>query len=136
MRQDEGVSESCRRLVSCKLSFDSDSRSFKFTGPDGVEYRWALGPMGMKYPKVSLPHLACGTPSRWTLTHGLKLVTTDGKKTEIARFYRPKCFPKKQKARLEVHPAGMEMLDFVVLTFVIAETKRRARESLAKSGGG
>ena len=23
-----------------------------FTGPDGVEYRWALGAMGMSYPKV------------------------------------------------------------------------------------
>ena len=24
-----------------------------FTGPDGVQYRWALGTMGMTYPKVS-----------------------------------------------------------------------------------
>ena len=33
---------------------DSDTRSFIFTGPDGVQYRWAMGAMGMKYPKASL----------------------------------------------------------------------------------
>jgi len=89
--------------------------SFKFTGPDGVEYRWALGAMGMNYPR---------------------LVTTDGKKTEIAKFHRASCFPRKRKARLEVQPAGMGMLDHIVLTFVYAEQKRRERESAAKSGGG
>jgi hypothetical protein len=59
----------------------------------------------------------------------------DGKKTEIARFHPVRCFPKK-KARLEVQPAGMGMLDYIILTFVFAEQKRRERESAAKSGGG
>jgi len=27
-------------------------RSFAFTGPDGIRYRWALGCMGMNYPRV------------------------------------------------------------------------------------
>jgi len=31
----------------------SITRSFTFTGPDGVQYRWALGAMGLNYPKVS-----------------------------------------------------------------------------------
>ena len=30
-----------------------DTRSYMFTGPDGVQYRWALGAFGMNYPKVS-----------------------------------------------------------------------------------
>jgi len=25
-----------------------------FTGPDGVQYRWAMGAMGLNYPKVSV----------------------------------------------------------------------------------
>ena len=25
-----------------------------FTGPDGVDYRWAMGAFGMNYPKASL----------------------------------------------------------------------------------
>ena len=28
-----------------------------FTGPDGVQYRWALGARGMKYPKVRFLYL-------------------------------------------------------------------------------
>ena len=30
--------------------------------------------------------------------------------------------------KLEVQPAGMEMLDYIVLTFVLAEDKRRERK--------
>ena len=52
----------------------------------------------------------------------------DDKKTEIAKFHRAHYFTKKQKARLEVQPAGMEMLDHIVLTFVFVESKRRERE--------
>jgi len=48
-----------------------------FTGPDGVQYRWALGAMGMGYPKVSLS----SSPVSSTLNNGMKLVTNDEKKT-------------------------------------------------------
>ena len=63
------------------------------------------------------------------LNHGTtKLVTTDEKKTVIAEF-RPAHYPTmKQKARLEVKAAGMGMLDWIVLTFVFADTRRRERE--------
>ena len=64
----------------------------------------------------------------------MKLVTTDEKKTVIAEFHRARYFVKKQKARLEVKPAGMEMLDYIILTFVFAESKRRERETRAKCG--
>lgn len=65
----------------------------------------------------------------------MKLVTTDGKKTVIAELHRGRHLVKKRKARLEVKPAGMEMLDYIVLTLVFAESKRREREARAKSGG-
>ena len=104
-----------------------------FTGPDDVQYRWALGAMGMSLPKVCL-FFASLKPS--TLNHGIKLVTTDGNKTVIAEFHRAHYFRKKQKARLEVQAAGMGMLDHIVLTFVFAENKRREREERAKSSGG
>ncbi|KAF9781720.1 hypothetical protein BJ322DRAFT_240673 [Thelephora terrestris] len=83
--------------------------SFTFTGPDGVQYRWALGSMGMNRPK---------------------LVTIDDK-TVIAEFHRPNHITNKQKARLEVQPAGMNMLDHIVLTFVIVDQTRREREAAA-----
>jgi len=43
---------------------------------------------------------------------------------------------KRRKARLEVHPAGVDMLDYIILTFVFVENKRRVREeSVAESSG-
>ena len=59
---------------------------------------------------------------------GIKLVTTDEKKTVIAEFHRAHHIIKKRKARLEVQPAGMHTLDYIVLTFVFVEHKRRERE--------
>ena len=47
----------------------------------------------------------------------------------IAEFHRAHHITKKRKARLEVQPAGMRMLDYIVLTFVFAEHKRREREA-------
>lgn len=73
-----------------------------------------------------LRHLA--STIRAELNHGLKLVTMDEEKTVIAKFHRKHYFTKKQKARLEVQPAGMGMLDYIVLTFVFVENKRRERE--------
>lgn len=65
------------------------------------------------------------------LNYGLKLVTMDEKKTVIAQFHRAHHFTRKQKARLEVQPAGMNMLDHIVLTFVFVESNRRERERQA-----
>lgn len=70
------------------------------------------------------------------LNRVVKLVTADEKKTVIAQFHRPRYFRKKRKARLEIQPAGMDMLDYIILTFVFAENKRREREARAKSAGG
>ena len=67
---------------------------------------------------------------------GMKLVTADEKKTVIAEFHRAHYFRKKQKARLEVHQAGMDLLDDIILTFVFAENKRRERETRARASGG
>lgn len=103
-----------------------------FTGPDGVQYRWALGALGMNYPKVSK---FLTSPLSSVLNHVMKLVTADEKKTVVAEFHRAR-YLKKRKARLEVQPAGMVMLDYIILTFVFAENKRREREARAKSSGG
>ena len=74
-------------------------------------------------------------PPSSALNRVVKLVTADDKKA-IAEFHRAHHFTKKQKARLEVQPAGMDMLDYIILTFVFAEDKRRERERRAHSGGG
>ena len=103
-----------------------NARSFTFTGPDGVEYRWALGSMGMNCPKVRF-----SDPSIFSaLNDETKLVTIDDK-TVIAEFHRPNHITNKQKARLEVQPAGMGMLDLIILTFVIVDWTRRGREAAA-----
>ena len=111
----------------------AQTRSYLFTGPDGVEYRWAMGAFGMNYPKASLLFIS---PVSSALNWDMKLVTTDEKKTVIAEFHRAHHFVNKQKARLEVQPAGMHMLDHIVLTFVFAESKRREREKRSRSSGG
>lgn len=111
----------------------SDARSYMFTGPDGVQYKWAMGPCGMNLPKASIPSVP---PPCSRLNQIVKLVSTDGEKTVIAEFHRARHLIKPRKARLEVQPAGMEMLDYIVLTFVFAETKRRQREAAAKTAGG
>ena len=104
-----------------------------FTGPDGVQYRWAMGAMGMNYPKV---RTFSTSPEPLALSYDVKLVTTDDKKSVIAEFHRRHYLVKKQKARLDIQPAGMDMLDYIVLTFVFAERKRRERERRAQHGGG
>ena len=87
----------------------------------------------MNYPKVSA---FLAPPLSSALSHVVKLVTADERKTVIAEFHRAHYFTKKQKARLEVQPAGMNMLDYIILTFVFAENKRREREEMAESFGG
>jgi hypothetical protein len=69
------------------------------------------------------------------LNRSMKLVTADEKKEVIAEFHRAHYITKRKKARIEVQPAGMGMLDYIVLTFVFAEEKRRERERRSRSGG-
>ena len=66
------------------------------------------------------------------LNHGAELVTTD-EQTVVAEFHRAHNIRKKRKARLEIHPAGMDVLDHIVLTFVFVEDRRRQREAWATS---
>lgn len=76
----------------------------------------------------------CGAPPRSSaLNDDMKLVTTDEKKTVIVEFHRAHYFTKKQEARLDIQPAGVDMLDYTVLTWVFAEYKRKERERRAKS---
>ena len=58
----------------------------------------------------------------------MKLVTTDKKKTVIAEFHPTLRFAR-EKAKLNVQPAGVVMLDYIVLTWVFAEKKRRERKA-------
>jgi len=60
------------------------------------------------------------------------LVTVD-EKTVVAEFHRAHNIRKKKKARLEIQPTGMGMLDHIVLTFVFVEDRRRQREAWATS---
>jgi len=74
-----------------------------FQGPDGRSYTWRTGDI---------------------TTH---LFVNDGKtKTEIARFHQPMLGAlSKTKARLEIKPEGMHMVELIVLTWVFVEKRRR-----------
>jgi hypothetical protein len=85
----------------------------------------------MSYPRVSL-FVVSLVPS--ALNDGSKLVTMDGKKTEIARLHRARGCRKKRKAQLEVQPAGMGMLDQIIVTLVFVEQRRRERVSATSTG--
>lgn len=53
-----------------------------------------------------------------------QLVIDDPSNTLIAQFHGGSLF-KKEKAYLEVTPAGMGMLDHIVVTFIPVEVRRR-----------
>lgn len=55
-----------------------------------------------------------------------RLVTDDSSETLIAQFYMANLFKsKKEKSYLEVTPAGMAMLDHIIVTFIPVEVRRR-----------
>ena len=89
--------------------------------------------VGRNGDKLSQGELVSASPVSSTLNRGVELVTTDENKTVIAEFH---CAQRKQKARLVVQPAGVNMLDYIILTFIFADTKRREREAGLKSSGG
>ena len=78
----------------------------------------------MNLPKVGHSN----SPFFWMLNDSMKLVTLNDK-TVIAEFHRPTLFRNKQKARLDIQPAGMDMLDHIILTFVFVDWTRREREA-------
>ena len=51
-REDERASRLSEFPIWNRAELVTNTRSFMFTGPDGVQYRWALGASGMNYPKV------------------------------------------------------------------------------------
>jgi len=95
----------------------------------GVQYGWAPGAFGLHHLRVSI-FFASPPPS--ALNHIMKLVTVD-EKMVIAEFYPAHYLVKRQKAGLEVQPAEMDILDYIILTFVFAENKRREREGILAS---
>jgi len=73
----------------------------------GVNYEWNLGFTGLSSPKLLLD---------------------DGSKTVIAKFHRKNKVFNKRKAYLEITPRGMEILDDIILTFILVEKQRRDKE--------
>lgn len=65
----------------------------------------------------------------------MKLVTTDENKKLIAEFHRAHHFTRREKPKLEIQPEGMDMLDYIVLTFAFVEHKRKERKSRARASG-
>ena len=84
---------------------------------------------GFPIPKGELTHAAASDrPPPRKFAHSTKrepqLVINDKSKTLIAQFHEASLF-KKEKSYLEVTPAGMGMLDHIVVTFIPVEVRRR-----------
>ena len=89
---------------------------------NGVTYRWSV--KAFRYPRVS----SRPRPPLRNFTHSAKhqsqLVIDNPDKTLIAQFHEASLF-KRNKSYLEVTPAGMDMLDHIIVTFIPVEVRRR-----------
>lgn len=89
----------------------------------GVSYRWMLG--SMRVPKVGQFTIIaiCHIEGCLFITKSEPQLVIDSSDTLIAQFH-PNVF-NKEKTCLEVTPAGMDMLDHIVVTFIPVEVERR-----------
>ncbi|KAF9653260.1 hypothetical protein BDM02DRAFT_3107827 [Thelephora ganbajun] len=81
---------------------------------NGTKYRWSTGFSGQGLPK---------------------LVTNNRKKKLIAELHKAHRLFRRSKAYLEIAPAGLTMLDQIVVSFVYVESKRRERKQDSGDGG-
>jgi len=68
-----------------------------------------------------------GRPYRWDVLYDVVVLSRDdGSKTEVARYHRSSLgiVGPKKKARLDVDPDVVHMLDLIILTFVYVEKLR------------
>ncbi|TFK20908.1 hypothetical protein FA15DRAFT_673099 [Coprinopsis marcescibilis] len=84
--------------------FSGDDRLF--LGPDNREYRWRAR------------------------SRKSELITNDGTGTLVAKFHNKhyeifSCIQEPGPASLEILPLGMQMIDFIMLTYAYVETKRQ-----------
>jgi len=82
---------------------------------NGTKYRWSTGSPGQDPPK---------------------LVTKDRKKRMVAKLHEARHFFRRRRAYLEVAPAGLTMLDQIVVSFVYVEKTRREKRDLGDGGDG
>jgi hypothetical protein len=95
---------------------------------NGQSYQWTLGVMNSK---VRRPH----DIERVHVSHFVpQLNADDATKTPIARTHRSSCgiFNKRRRPSLEIYPAGQDILDAIVVTWVYVETRRRTHEKDAQ----
>ncbi|KAL4254892.1 protein of unknown function DUF6593 [Abortiporus biennis] len=80
-------------------------RHRRFTGPGGHVYEWNLGYYSCK----------------------LQRIDGNGPPELIASFHQQKVL-EHAKAHLEIRPAGMDIFELIVITWVFIETRRRDKE--------
>ncbi|KDQ49675.1 hypothetical protein JAAARDRAFT_42689 [Jaapia argillacea MUCL 33604] len=87
-------------------------RDWKFTAPDGREYKWN--------PRLT----------------SMELILNDGSDTVVASFREGNIgiFSPKRSSCLEIFLSGQHMIDIIVVTFVYAEQRRRESRDAASSG--
>jgi len=94
------------KIADKKELMKTSGRGYTFSAGD-KKFKWDLG----KFSGVASP----------------KLLLDDGSKTVIAQFHSRPALTRK-KPHLEVTPTGMEILDYVILTWIFAEHTRRNRD--------
>ena len=99
---------------------------------NGASYRWSTGSSGNDLPKVN-PNVFFPTSADQGNPH--QLVTNNRKKKLIAEVHKAHRFFRKRKAYLEVAPAGLTVLDQIVVSLVYVEKKRREKQKFDGDGG-
>jgi len=96
---------------------------------NGAKFRWTTGSSGKSLPKVSryIPRVrSCSIPLLTENVHP-QLVTNNRKKKLVAEMHKQRHVFRRRKAYLEVAPAGLAMLDQIVVSLVYVEKKRREK---------
>jgi hypothetical protein len=97
------------------LIFDESIRFSGYTFTvGGTNLKWTLGPLGLSSPKVRLHK-----PDHNSLNN------RNQDNTIIAQFHHKNPLNREDKSYLEVSADGMEIIDHIILTFVLVEKQRR-----------
>ena len=96
---------------------------------EGTEYRWSTSWGDM--PKV-LRNIFNALPSSNELLTP-QLTRKHGNKELIAKLHEAHHIFDRRKAFLEVAPAGLTMLDLIVVSLVYVEAKRRQRRNASQT---
>ena len=107
---------------------------------NGVNYRWSTGSSGDDLPKVNRSIFFSGGFRPFFFFLPItdappQLGTNNRKKKLVAGLHKARHFVRRRRAYLEIAPAGLTMLDQIVVSLVYVEKKRREKQDFDDDWG-